>query len=65
MKFNAQAAAAQIESNVSRVNAKSITWAEFGELQRAAWDAVSQGEMNIIGSECNKRHAAVIKLLNV
>ena len=56
---DAQRIAAQIDANVKAVDAGSITWSEFGNRNRAAWDEVARGEMNIIGSACDKRHMAV------
>ena len=57
--------AEQISENVRAVDAGEITWAQFGELQRQAWDAVARGEQNIIGSACSRRHVRVVRLLGL
>lgn len=62
---DAQRIAAQINQNVADVDAGRITWAEFGNRNRAAWDEVAQGQLNIIGSACDRRHGMVHKALNV
>lgn len=51
--------AQRIAQNVADVDADRITWDEFSKRNRAAWDDVAQGELNIIGSACDKRHMAV------
>lgn len=61
--FNARKIAAQIKRNVARYNSGMLNYEQFGIEQRKAWDAVAQGEMNIIGSPCAKRHCAVSRLL--
>lgn len=52
-----------IKANVEDVDAGRITWSEFGERQRKAWDSVARGELNIIGSACYRRHLAVHRAL--
>lgn len=64
MTFNAKRIATQINQNVADVNAGRITWAEFGVRNRAAWDEVAQGEQNIIGSACCRRHDKVQRELD-
>jgi hypothetical protein len=63
-KFNAEMIAEQIKRNVREVDSGAITWEQFTARQRQAWDSVSMGEPNIIGSACDKRHMAVHKHLN-
>lgn len=61
--FNAQKIAARIEENVALADSGKITWAEFTARNFAAWDEVAQGEANVIGSACARRHIAVQKLI--
>lgn len=58
-RFDAASIAARIAENTRLVSANKISWEEFSQRQRAAWDAVSLGELNIIGSACCRRHDAV------
>jgi hypothetical protein len=59
----AEAIAARIEENVRAMYAKEISFEEFSARNRAAWDDVSMGEPNVIGSACSRRHIAVSQLL--
>jgi len=61
-RFNAEKIAKAITQNVRDVTDKRITFAEFDAIQKRLWDQVSQGEQNIIGSACSRRHQAVSKI---
>ena len=61
----ARQVAQQINENVSAVDSGRITWPEFSDRQRAAWDSVSRGEMNIIGSACYRRMQSVMAAFKV
>ncbi len=57
--------AQRIRENCRAVGSHEITWAQFSERQRDAWDAVARGEQNIIGSACSRRHVRVMRHLEV
>jgi hypothetical protein len=63
-KFNPQAIAERIERNVADVDTGRISWAEFSQRNRAAWDEASRGELCIIGSAASRRVQQVHKALN-
>ena len=58
-QFNAEAIAQFLARNIMALNADAITWDEFGRRKRAAWDLVAQGEANIAGTDCERRHMQV------
>ena len=62
-RFNAKSIAARIIANADDLHCDRITWEQHGERNRALWDEVAQGELNVIGSACHRRHLRVSALL--
>ena len=59
MTYTAKRIAAMIRANVSAVDAGTITWEQFGRVNRATWELAERGEPCIIGTPCSRRMAAV------
>lgn len=59
MTYTAKQIAKMIQANVDAVNAKKITWEQFGVVNRATWELADRGELAIMGSACDRRVMAV------
>lgn len=64
-RFSSRKVAAQIQRNVADWDAGRISFAEFGERQRAAWDSVYRGQPPVIGSASSRRSERVMRRLGI
>jgi len=58
-KFNAEAMAERLARNVMDLNSDAITGDEFKRRNRAALDLVARGELNIAGTDFERRQREV------
>lgn len=58
-KFNAEAMAERLSRNVMDLNSDAITWDQFRRRIRAAPDLAARGELNIAGTDFERRHRQV------
>jgi hypothetical protein len=54
-----------IKANVKAVDSGAKSWGQFSADNRALWDQVARGELNVIGTACQRRHTTVHKFLAV
>jgi len=64
MSYSAKQIAKMIDANVKAVDSNKITWNQFGVVNRATWNLASRNELCLMGSDAQRRVAAVQTALN-